>query len=264
MILIGEQSRCGKFTLNQPSTHRLRYIVGQKCIRTSSFGSLQLFREDQQPKEANGALRCVSCPIKRECVYSADVIYGDMARNNQTDQWPLSVAMNENGVTIEDVLETGPYGRCVYHCDNDVVDQQVVLMEFETGVTATFSMVAHTKDIVSRQCVGVWTKLTRLSQCVRKTRIFGSLGEIECVDGRSIVLTRHGGESESIEFDGPPANTHLRGHHGADYYLAKAFFDAVRLDDASLILSGPQDTLESHRAVFCAERARLEKRVVDL
>eukprot|EP01108_Squamamoeba_japonica_P009625 TRINITY_DN9087_c0_g1_i1.p2 TRINITY_DN9087_c0_g1~~TRINITY_DN9087_c0_g1_i1.p2 ORF type:complete len:180 (-),score=16.75 TRINITY_DN9087_c0_g1_i1:10-549(-) len=130
-----------------------------------------------------------------------------MARNNQTDQWPLSVAMNENGVTIEDVLETGPYGRCVYHCDNDVVDQQVVLMEFETGVTATFSMVAHTKDI-----------------CVRKTRIFGSLGEIECVDGRSIVLTRHGGESESIEFDGPPANTHLRGHHGADYYLAKAFF----------------------------------------
>lgn len=127
----------------------LRFIVGEKCVRTSSFGSLQLFREDQKPKEANNATRCVSCPIKRECVYSADIIYGDLARTGQTDQWPLSVAMNEKGVTIEDVLEKGPYGRCVYHCDNDVVDQQVVLMEFESGVTATFSMVAHTKDIVS-------------------------------------------------------------------------------------------------------------------
>ena len=44
-------------------------------------------------------------------------------------------------------MREGPYGRCVYHCDNDVVDHQVVNMEFENEVTAVFTMCAFTNEM---------------------------------------------------------------------------------------------------------------------
>ena len=54
----------------------------------------------------------------------------------------------------------------------------------------------------------------------------------------------------------------LVGHGGGDYFLIKAFVQAIATGDRSHILSGPDDTLESHLMVFAAERARREGRVV--
>lgn len=56
--------------------------------------------------------------------------------------------------------------------------------------------------------------------------------------------------------DGPPDSTAMRSHDGADYYLARAFIDAVRHSDPSRILSGAEETLESHIITFAAERSR--------
>ena len=44
----------------------------------------------------------------------------------------------------------------------------------------------------------------------------------------------------------------------------QAFVRALATGDTSGIWSGPDATLESHRIVFAAEQARLEKRVVTL
>ena len=48
-------------------------------------------------------------------------------------------------------LENGPFGRCVYHCDNDVVDTQVINMKYENGVTVAFSMTAYSEENVTGQ-----------------------------------------------------------------------------------------------------------------
>jgi hypothetical protein len=151
--------------------------------------------------------------------------------------WPVSVIaddLSEAGVRA--ALRDGPYGRCVYTCDNDVVDHQVVAMEFGGGVTATFTMTAFTPSLD------------------RRTQIFGTHGYL---DGTGERVTLHDfvtGEVSVHEVAGAEVGA---GHHGGDAGLLDAFTAAVSTGDASHILSGPAESLESHRAVFAAERARL-------
>ena len=54
----------------------------------------------------------------------------------------------------------------------------------------------------------------------------------------------------------------LGGHGGGDYGLMKAFVGAIASNNPALVLSGPKETLESHRMVFAAETARREGCVV--
>lgn len=163
--------------------------------------------------------------------------------------WPVSVICPSSLPDIESVTEalrTGPYGRCVYECDNDVCSNQVVNMEFEGGLTAAFSMVAFTEKL-----------------CERKTTIYGSKGELS-YDGHEIrvfdFLTQR--STKHTARNNVPCRFGLSGHGGADYHLMDAFISAVANNDPSLILSGPEETLQSHLLVFEAERSRLESRVV--
>jgi len=100
--------------------------------------------------------------------------------------------------------------------------------------------------------------------CIRKTRIFGTLGELECVDGKSIRLFDFKkGKAEMIPFD-ITINSRMSGHNGADWHLMHSFIQAVALKDPRLVLSGPDETLESHLIVFAAEQARRTSSVIQL
>jgi predicted dehydrogenase len=214
----------------------LRHIVGQPVERVSGFGSLHHFRRSAQP--AGAADRCLDCAVEATCPYSAPRFYLGMIRSGRTG-WPVSVLtddLTEPGVT--EALRQGPYGRCVYACDNDVVDHQVVAMEFTGGTTATFTMTAFTP------------------QEDRRTRIFGTHGSIDG-DGTRIRLHDFlSGATEVVEVraGGDDAED---GHAGGDDGLMDAFTTAVDSGDDTHILSGPRESLESHLAVFAAERARL-------
>ena len=97
----------------------------------------------------------------------------------------------------------------------------------------------------------------------RETRIFGTKGEL-AGDGSKIrhfdFLTDTWEEIDTNAGDG----TILGGHGGGDYELIQAFVDAVRHNDQSRVLSGPEETLETHMMVFAAEKSRHENRIVNM
>ncbi|RPI91360.1 MAG: gfo/Idh/MocA family oxidoreductase, partial [Chloroflexi bacterium] len=104
----------------------LSYIVGEHCLSVSSFGSLKHFKRSEKPAAAGNATRCLHCNYEPNCPYSAKKIYiADRLAQGHTG-WPVSVLTPQPTLeTVTAALENGPYGRCVYECDNDVVDHQV-------------------------------------------------------------------------------------------------------------------------------------------
>jgi predicted dehydrogenase len=223
----------------------LRYVMGEPCRAVSSFGSLKHFRKEEKPAAAGAATRCLDCAYEAQCPYSAKKIYLGRLAKGETG-WPVNVVAPEP--TLESVTEglrTGPYGRCVYECDNDVVDHQVVTMLFEGGKTADFTMTAFNQAHD------------------RRTRIFGTRGEIYG-DGINLshfdFLTDRTQVYTTLENDG----TLLGGHGGGDYGVMDHFVAAVAQNDPSLILSGADESLETHRMVFASEQARRESKVVAL
>ncbi len=223
----------------------IQYMMGEPCESLSSFGALKHFRKEEKPVQAGDATRCLHCAYEPECPYSAKKIYLGRLEGGYTG-WPVDVVTPEPTLeTLTAALETGPYGRCVYECDNDVVDNQVVSMQFAHGKTATFTMTAFNKA------------------GHRKTRIFGTRGEIY---GDGVTLEHYDfltDQTEIIETE-PTDGSLLGGHGGGDYGLMDRFVAAVSQNNPALILSGADESLATHRMVFAAERARCEHRVVDL
>lgn len=231
----------------------ITYWMGnRRCRSVSSFGQLTHFNKENKPKNASS--RCIDCPqnIESVCPYSAKKIYLEQYKSGNT-YWPVNVIAEEPDIeSITEALKTGPYGRCVYDCDNDVMSQQVVNMQFEGGPTATLSMVAFTESI-----------------CAREIKIFGTKGELRCTGTSSPVIEYVNfctGERENIRAfpDEKAMSSGLGGHGGADYHCVDSFISAVMNNDQSKILSGPDDTLASHLLVFAAEKARKENIVVNL
>lgn len=236
------------FMLLQKCCHDLdwiRYIMGVPCTRVQSFGSLHHFNAAGKP--AGAADRCPDCPgeVESMCPYSAIKIYLRDRVCQGTKGWPTDVVtpdMTPEGVMK--ALREGPYGRCVYACDNDVVDNQVVNMEFEGKRTATLTMTAFCND-------------------GRQTRIFGTRGSIQS-DAKMIRVTEFlTGKVTEYEISKLADDTINSGHGGGDGGLMNAFLTALRTGDRSLILSGTDETLESHLMVFASEESRHTGKVLE-
>jgi predicted dehydrogenase len=217
----------------------LRYIIGQRCVQVSSFGSLKHFRKEDKPVEAGVATRCMDCAFETQCPYSAKRFYLNRLERNELG-WPLDVITTEfTHEGVEAALNDGPYGKCVYENDNDVVDHQVVNLLYENGATASFTMIGT----------------SRIRD--RETILFGTRGELR---GDGTKITHYDFLTEKTkEIDIEHA---AGGHGGGDFGLMSRFVEAVAKHDPSYILSGPAESLETHLTVFAAEQARRENRVL--
>jgi predicted dehydrogenase len=213
----------------------LQYLIGRPIQRVASFGGLAHFRPENRPAGASD--RCLDCAVEPACPYSAKRIY--LPYLQARSSWPLDALVDRSTeADLDTALREGPYGRCVYACDNDAVDHQVVAMEFDAGATATFTMTAFNAG------------------GHRRTRLFGTRGELEG-DGETIraydFLT---GATEVLQAQASGDATAGGGHGGGDGGLMDAFVRAVATGDRAHILSGPRESLQAHLAVFAAERAR--------
>ncbi|KAH9850726.1 streptomycin biosynthesis protein StrI [Lenzites betulinus] len=234
------------FSLMTKSCHDLdilcHYLAPALPSKISSFGSLQHFRKASKPSEAGAATRCTDCAHERDCAYSAKKIYLEPVMQGQTG-WPAAVLV-DGLPDIENIgaaLASGPYGRCVYECDNDVCDNQVVNVAFASGATASFTMVAQTSLICERQ--------TRLHFAYGE--IVGDMSAFTLTDFRTRKSTVHRPQSEG------------GGHGGGDAGLISAFVEAVRTGRQEVLGTDVSEVLRSHLAVFAAEKSRREGIVVE-
>lgn len=247
------QEQGGSAMLLAKSCHDLDLLTwlmsGIEPVRVSSAGSLMHFRRDQAPVGAG--TRCLTdCQIEEKCAYSARRLYVDQGL------WKFyaweGIEQLGPDPTREQKLESlrtdNPYGRCVWHSDNTVVDHQSVLVEFADGATGTMNMIGNS----AKPC--------------RTIRLLGTEGELEGVleDGR-LVLRRfdpeaeHGYAEEIVDFS-------VTGemHGGGDLRLVADFVATVRGKQPSVSATTLADSINGHVIGFSAERARLEQRLVEL
>ena len=213
----------------------LLWLTKTPCRKLTSFGSLRWFKEKNAPE--GSADRCIDCWVERTCPFSAIDLYRVRRDWIANFDVPQGKTIDE---VIEDQLRYGLYGRCVYRCDNDVVDHQIVSMEMESEVTVNFSMDIFTmKDN-------------------RETHISLTEGEI---DGDETILRvrKFRGATEKVYDFSDIAHTPF--HAGADLAIMADFIDAIQTGRRSLVTSIDR-SVESHRICFEAERSRKELRTI--
>ena len=234
------------FMLLAKSCHDIDLInwwISKRCRKVSSFGSLKHFNAANKP--TNATQYCMDCPLQDDgCLYSAKKYYFNHLKNGNHD-WPISVLLDEfTSEALEEKLRTSDYGKCVYASDNDVVDHQVVAMEYDEDITVTFTMTAFAPE-------------------GRRTIIHGTKGYLEG-DGKTIRILDYVSNSwTEIPINKLDDNV-LDGHGGGDDGIMQSFLKSLANDDSSEIKTGCYETLQSHLITFAAEKSRIEGRTINI
>ncbi|MGE0416008.1 MAG: Gfo/Idh/MocA family protein [Acetobacteraceae bacterium] len=217
----------------------LRWLIDHRCAELNSFGQLSHFIAENRPEGATD--RCdQGCKIERECPYSAQRVY--LEKFPPANGWPhdvLSLDTTPDGIAR--ALHDGPYGRCVYACDNDVVDHQVVSMRFGNGVDATMNVSAFTREMT------------------RTIHLMGTYGEI-AGDFFANEITLSDFRLNDVRTSQFTLSS--EGYHGGgDDALMGDFIGRVRQrmrdGDVTDSLTSLEHSVASHRMAFAAERSRL-------
>ncbi|MBQ6019387.1 MAG: Gfo/Idh/MocA family oxidoreductase [Clostridia bacterium] len=208
--------------------------------KVSSVGSRMMFRPENAPEGAG--TRCTrDCPLVDVCLYSSKRLYLE-----HPDKWIVYVWADLEHLehpTDEDRIDSfrngNPYDRCIFKCDNNVVDHQSVLIEFEGGATGTFNMVGGS------------------AQSMRTIHVIGTKGEIwgefesgdlhiSCCDPDEPELYRH--EKVDLSEGG--------GHGGGDEAIVEDFIRYVRTGEQSLSCTAIENSIAGHLTVFLADDSR--------
>ncbi len=231
--------------------HDLDLITWMKSgvapISVSSYGSLMQFRPENAPK-GSGTRCLVDCSIERECPYSAMKNYVEQGIWGFYAWEPIEHLKPTIEQKIESLKTDNPYGRCVWRCDNDVVDHQSVIVEFQDGSTASHNMVGAT----SRPC--------------RSMHLVGTKGEIQGVMEEGAFVVRHPDARKGHEYSEERVECSVTGdgHGGGDMRLVEDFVRVIRGEEHSISTTDLEDSVYGHLIGFGADTSRIERRSVDI
>lgn len=221
----------------------LLWLLGQHCTRLQSFGSLTYFTSANKPEGAPEY--CYQgCPAAEDCPYDARKVY-------LRDRKHIEPATRKKNPTDEDIMkaitETN-YGRCVFQSDNNVVDHQVVNLEYDDGATVSFNMSAFNKG-------------------GRKLRIMGTMGEIvaDMSDETVSLFDFRTRETQNINVaDAVADETIDGGHGGGDRGIIRTFCKFLTGTYEGNTITDIATSIESHLIAFAAEEARVNGTTINM
>lgn len=232
--------------LDLKSGHDINMLLAlhgkHRCIQVDSVASPLYYIPENQPLEANGADRCIICPIEMSCDDSAVAYYLQRHVARGHTAWPLTHLVTDGPITYESVreaLEHGPFGRCAFQCASGVVGHQEVRLQFENGDLAKFSL------------------NTGGHRINRTILITGSEGILTgSMEDSIVTIHRYNlNEMETIEVD-PGYIITPHKHAGGDEGIVQGFLTAMRTDDWSEMPTDYADAMRTHQVVYQAEASR--------
>lgn len=208
----------------------INYLMGQRVEYLSSFGSLFYFKKENMP---NGAAKnCIDCKV--ECPFNAINFY------EKNKDWMAFFTLETDVLKVMADRDLN-YGKCVYDMNNNVVDHQVLNMQYENGTTASFLMTAFSKTTH------------------RRIEIKGTLGEIVGDLEDNIIHVMPYGK-DNYEINIALLTSDLSYHSGGDKKLLIDFVRAIR--DNQPFNTDINNAVESHYLAFNAEESRLKNGLV--
>lgn len=224
----------------------MEWYVGSRCDTVYSVGDISYFKRENQPKDA--ADRCQDCKYKNTCPYSAERLYVERWKKLGCPEynWPFNVVCLDKPNTeqlLRAAYENSEYGRCVFACDNNVVDNQSVDMVFENGVKVSHVMTAFT------------------GKMGRRITLHGTLGEIELFDDLNQVnVYKFGEEPVFYKISDLLAGDDEFGHGGGDSKLIKSLYEVLEgREHGGATL---ESSVESHLMALAAEESRKTGKIV--
>ncbi len=228
-------------------TDLLQWLIGETCKKVQSFGTLSYFCEKNAPQDAPE--RCLEgCPHKDTCFYYAPKIYKIETAEVQHFRAIVAKKFNPTDEEVDEVLKTSQYGRCVFRCDNDVVDRQVVNMQFGDDKYVTFTMSGFNKG-------------------GRVTTIMGTKGELRADMENQTMEFYDFATRKTQEIFEPMQGfdqTIAGGHGGGDAGIMEDLYEYIANNNPSDSISDISVSCLSHLICFATEKSRQENIVVDM
>ncbi len=241
----GNEGRSSNMLL-QKSCHDidiLQWLLGKKCKKVQSFGTLSYFREENAPEGAP-EFCYQNCPYYDTCEFNAVKLYYD-DKENGWFRGACTKHYHHTDELVEKAIKETLYGKCVFRCDNDVVDHQTVNMLFEDDITVTFTMNAFNRG-------------------GRHIHIMGTKGELRAaLDERTPISVYYFRDKREDYIDITGANDLAGGHGGGDAGIVNTVHQYFTTDYHGINIPDIMESFYNHSIVFAAEKSRLEGTVVD-